>query len=457
MDKSNEDRLKRLISSASTDETNESSPDFIFVTTTDPTKGSDRSTRRRIHQHAMNRIGKSRRTRPRLVQLTFNVRSPENSGIAARQPQPSQHPDAHSRNIEDVRAPNLAKESTPQEMTLVNTFPGPVTLLGAGPGVDPFNAYPVPMARGDHALIYHRKSTHPSDSSPDSFRHFQLSAISIPYISGDLERWRFHIEGLERIIKLRGGIDTLNSDRAVRLMVFWIDITGSLVTDSAPLFPIPQAFIPPLRSLQTKEPSPVLSRLATHWRITCHASSDIMDVFLDLHRLTTLLSPYSTTQQGDIWQDELFVGLIANPVIHMLLALPRFIEADERAFALREACRVGAMLFVGCLRQQFDCYPDAVRPHKQQLRQLLRQSNGDDWGDLYELWIWLCVLEGLVAEEGEEMEEVVASLREIMGKAVLSWEEVLETAEAVLWIDRVFGARTEGLKQKVVTASDLQI
>ena len=179
-----------------------------------------------------------------------------------------------------------------------------------------------------------------------------------------------------------------------------------------------------------------------------------MDVFLDLHRLTTLLTSYSTTPHGDIWQDELFVGLVANPITHALLSLPRFVEADERAFALREACRVGAMVFVACLRQQFDCYPDAVRPHKRTLRQLLQQSSGDDWGELYDLWIWLRVLEGLVADEGEEMEEVATSLRNAMWKAALSWEEVVRTAQAVLWIDRIFDVRAENLKLKVVTTLD---
>ena len=52
-------------------------------------------------------------------------------------------------------------------------------------------------------------------------KHSGIANRTAKYISGDLERWRFHVEGLERIIKLRGGVDTLNSDRDVRLMVFW--------------------------------------------------------------------------------------------------------------------------------------------------------------------------------------------------------------------------------------------
>lgn len=516
MDQGNKDRPKRFPSDVSGDGANISSPDFVFVTTTDPTKESDRSTRRRIHQHAMSRIGRSRRTRPRLVQFTYNVRSSEDPRITIQQPALSQRPDTYGYNTQDIRAGNPNAESTSQEIHPANATPGPVTPLGAGPGVDPFNVYPVPMTREDHELIHHLHShfvpfrsvwfpmslLNPSAfhqilgnsalhismlrqtngrENRQSIAHYSASlrqlneALASPdpavstsldvvravlafichdYISGDLERWRFHVEGLERIIKLRGGVDTLNSDRAVRLMVFWIDITGSLVTDSAPLFPIPQTFVPSLRSLPTKEPSPTLSRVATRWQINCFASSDIMDVFLDLHRLTTLLTSYSTAPHGDIWQDELFVGLVANPITHALLSLPRFVEADERAFALRETCRIGAMVFVACLRQQFDCYPDAVRPHKRTLQQLLQQSSGDDWGELYDLWIWLRVLEGLVADEGEEMEEVAASLRNAMWKAALSWEEVVRTAQAVLWIDRIFNVRAENLKRKVVTTLD---
>ncbi|XTI93540.1 hypothetical protein V2W45_1499523 [Cenococcum geophilum] len=461
MDQGNKNRAKKLPSDVSGDGANISSPNFVFVTTTDPTKESDRSTRRRIHQHAMSRIGRSRRTRPRLVQFTYNVRSSGDPGITIQQPALPQRPDTYGYNTQDIGVGNPNTESTSQEIRPANATPGPVTPLGAGPGVDPFNTndrenrqsiahYSASLRQLNEALA----SPDPAVSTSVDVVRAVLAFICHDYISGDLERWRFHVEGLERIIKLRGGVDTLNSDRAVRLMVFWIDMTGSLVTDSALLFPIPQAFVPSLRSLPTKEPSPTLSRLATRWHINCFASSDIMDVFLDLHRLTTLLTSYSTTPHGDIWQDELFVGLVANPITHALLSLPRFVEADERAFALREACRVGAMMFVACLRQQFDCYPDAVRPHKWTLQQLLQQSSGDDWGELYDLWIWLRVLEGLVVDEGEEMEEVAASLRNAMWKAALSWEEVMRTARAVLWIDRIFDVRAENLKRKVVTTLD---
>lgn len=64
------------------------------------------------------------------------------------------------------------------------------------------------------------------------------------------------------------------------------------------------------------------------------------------------------------------------------------------------------------------------------------------------------MLERLVADEDEEMEEVAASLRNAMWKAALSWDEVVRTAQAVLWIDRIFDVRAENLKRKVVTTLD---
>jgi hypothetical protein len=157
MDQDNENRPKRFPSDVSGNGANISSPNFVFVTTTDPTKESDRSTRRRIHQHAMSRIGRSRRTRPRLVQFTYNVRSSEDPELRYS----NQH--YHSDQIpiatilKDIGEGNPNAESTSQEIHPANATPGPVTPLGAGPGVDPFNVYPVPMAREDHELIHHRK------------------------------------------------------------------------------------------------------------------------------------------------------------------------------------------------------------------------------------------------------------------------------------------------------------
>jgi len=159
MDQGNKNRPKKLPSDVSGDGANISSPNFVFVTTTDPTKESDRSTRRRIHQHAMSRIGRSRRTRPRLVQFTYNVRSSGDPGIPIQQPALPQRPDTYGYNTQDIRVGNPNTESTSQEIRPANATPGPVTPLGAGPGVDPFNVYPVPMAREDHELIHHRKPT----------------------------------------------------------------------------------------------------------------------------------------------------------------------------------------------------------------------------------------------------------------------------------------------------------
>src|SRR5882757_5709491 len=119
MDQGNENRPKRFPSDVSGDGANISSPNFVFVTT-DPTKENDRSTRRRIHQHAMSRIGRSRRTRPRLVQFTYNIRSSEDPRITIQQPALPERPDAYGYNTQNTRAGNPNAESTSQEIHPAN-------------------------------------------------------------------------------------------------------------------------------------------------------------------------------------------------------------------------------------------------------------------------------------------------------------------------------------------------
>ncbi|PYH49691.1 uncharacterized protein BP01DRAFT_419836 [Aspergillus saccharolyticus JOP 1030-1] len=54
---------------------------------------------------------------------------------------------------------------------------------------------------------------------------------------GMCDRWNTHFQGLERIIRLRGGYDGLGVN--VALFAFWLDIVGSVAVDTPPRMPKP--------------------------------------------------------------------------------------------------------------------------------------------------------------------------------------------------------------------------
>ena len=53
--------------------------------------------------------------------------------------------------------------------------------------------------------------------------HLRARILMIPlkHISLDFDAWEIHMDGIEQILNLRGGIDTLNSNIRLRLLISW--------------------------------------------------------------------------------------------------------------------------------------------------------------------------------------------------------------------------------------------
>ena len=45
--------------------------------------------------------------------------------------------------------------------------------------------------------------------------------VAIKHLIGDMISWRTHLDGLEQVINLRGGIETLESNEYLRIMLSW--------------------------------------------------------------------------------------------------------------------------------------------------------------------------------------------------------------------------------------------
>lgn len=78
-------------------------------------------------------------------------------------------------------------------------------------------------------------------SSPDRLSDGVIGAVakmaSFEAMHGDLESYAVHMEGLRRMIELRGGLLGLGLNGLLRRIVIWIDLNSSFLLNTGRVFP----------------------------------------------------------------------------------------------------------------------------------------------------------------------------------------------------------------------------
>ena len=60
---------------------------------------------------------------------------------------------------------------------------------------------------------------------------------SFEAISGSLESYQIHMDGLYRMVMLRGGLDALGLDGLLRRIIIWIDLNSAFIWNAPRYFP----------------------------------------------------------------------------------------------------------------------------------------------------------------------------------------------------------------------------
>lgn len=209
------------------------------------------------------------------------------------------------------------------------------------------------------------------------------------------------------------------------------DVTGSLVLDTAPQFPIPH--------FATGDPEPHCSHriftFSQNWNTRFPNLSDISDGVTSLANLTCSVDSQRTNNGR--WQEELFVALKAHPVAHKLLSMSRFTVRAEAnvsssGLLIREILRLTSLLFIGLLKDHCGVFPTGVPENKLRLARLLTEG-AVDWSSFMDLRLWVLTVSAL-AEEGERRWYVseVAWTMKCLG--LTAWDDALKILKELIWI-----------------------
>ncbi|TAQ91467.1 hypothetical protein B7494_g162 [Chlorociboria aeruginascens] len=250
----------------------------------------------------------------------------------------------------------------------------------------------------------------------------------------NLDNWYTHMKGVREIIRLRGGIDSLNSNPRLRHCVSWSDIPGACSLDIKPMFPLPTislSALPPVPLYhgisQTSLPAAYISNT---WRSNYPRLFEIMQIMKDIRSFTLYTTREVRQNNGQIYHDGEFGPDHILPLIHRLLSLASDIH-DEYHSPL-QAVRLACILYLHEIRRLFGILAVVPDLHTTKLKALLEDETLD-WTRLNLLKAW-CIAMGAMESRGPKRQWFIQRLHMSMEELDIGTEEELETKlEQVLW------------------------
>ncbi|PVH77811.1 hypothetical protein DL98DRAFT_656527 [Cadophora sp. DSE1049] len=301
------------------------------------------------------------------------------------------------------------------------------------PTCTPSDTYESRRHHGIAVKIVKEGMSDPAVATSDAFIGAIVGLTCYHCHTGNHDAWKLHMNGLEQVVRLRGGIHTLDSNKLVRALLGWSDITGSSVEDIHPRFPLP-SFIP---DLDTLHPCPTISTHQDHilavWlgRFTNHIN--LIDLMNHLQRFNYHLQYEAQNPDRKIFHDGDFATAYLFPIIHQCLILSgNAILADEQDTNILQAVRISCLLYTAEIRRLFGINGVAAKLHTQKLKFYLENSP-HDWGDLGMLRLWCLAMGGMESEGAERAWFAAEVVREGAEMGYPMWHDLETQMEEMIW------------------------
>lgn len=151
---------------------------------------------------------------------------------------------------------------------------------------------------------------------------------------------------------------------------------------------------------------------------------------------------------SEIYEDAGFTGTFINIFLfHLLRARPVSDDIESNA-TIREAVRLGLLLFLACLKRRFGLYPVTFKVHIEKLVAVLSQGL-NEWQELRALKMWIIAM-GLL----EAMDQTHVGPLEKEWAKTLTEEGIADQCQAetivkeIMWIESIHGTRYNEVKER---------
>ncbi|KAI2467159.1 hypothetical protein F4781DRAFT_444567 [Annulohypoxylon bovei var. microspora] len=265
---------------------------------------------------------------------------------------------------------------------------------------------------------------------------------------GNFDRFSIHMEGLQRLINKKGGLQTLSSP-FLRLMISWLDLAGATYFNAKPRFKIPGDLI---TQVDTSNDSHYLQQLLQSWDADCPALGDIMGAMN-----TTATAAIYINQHQDVpnfWVDDVTIARVLSPAFHEVLSLEGIPLPDDSSdpqysgIAAREAFRRAALIFLAALKVRMGAGAFEMDNHLEAFRQI-SQLPLVDWGVVAELNLWAHIISAMQEKSPNRAWHVltIVSIMESIG--LQSGNQAIDIARGIIWTDAVDNGKSDLLCHEI--------
>lgn len=266
------------------------------------------------------------------------------------------------------------------------------------------------------------------------------------------ERCALHMAGFQKILMMRGGLSSIQSNQYVRLSLYWIEYNISVDQDIIPLHPPPfHLFKAPYSTLPRSAGLLHSDKAMKLCGISSLVSLEMSDILSDLSLITVALK--KECSERIVWNDSNWVGFGIYPTIFKLLSIQARSEEDELKSLIQGVCRLSGILFLSEIRRKFGVAPIVTEVQAIKLQRIFATNKLIWHEDLEALRLWALVITGCAIStkiaRAWVMEEMAVSHFSLRYRR---WDDIIKMVSQLWWIDDVFLSKCMELEIEYIEA-----
>ncbi|GFP60260.1 hypothetical protein TASIC1_0017002200 [Trichoderma asperellum] len=249
----------------------------------------------------------------------------------------------------------------------------------------------------------------------------------------DWNSWRVHIDGLDLVLKARGGFDSLPYQMVV--LTLYYDICGAMVFDSPPRFSVAPGLVTANSSIRAAPP-----RLQTILLQLQQMPPDISIAANALQKISDIADIVNlNSHSAAFWKKDVDAILLIGPPMHYLLSMPRLPTEFATLpgagdLVVRELIRLVCVLIMSAVKERFTFFTVERGTIQAKLAQFIASNLQYIGSEYREIKIWALITAALL-EERTMRELYLIKLEEEALASQNSSESLVNIAREIIWLD----------------------
>lgn len=250
-----------------------------------------------------------------------------------------------------------------------------------------------------------------------------------------MDRWAYHIQGLKRMIEIRGGFYGLNTN--LQLFASWFDVMGSVAKDSPPRLVEHSSFSKPLVAHESKRDP--LANILDDINSRVKGSESLSLAIEQVEAVCTFVNTHF--HRPEFWQQEkdLTPLTILGPPTYTLVSMPRYESLDTNSFCFaHEMVRVALLILLAGLKEKYELAAPEMGLLQHELESLIINSHTQEQQNFFlpHLQNWALVTAAMLRQPHRRISVYTDAIsRRMHANNFTNGFAVLEDARNILWID----------------------